>query len=75
MRNSDEDVFAIFRGEFDKAHEEGTMFLLTMHPFITGHRSRLAALERLVVHMKSKPGVWFATHEQVARAAAAQIRP
>ena len=74
-RMSDSDVFEIYRGEFDKAYEEGTMFLLTMHPFVTGHRSRLAALERLVVHMKSKPGVWFATHDQVARAAATQLRP
>ena len=69
-RMSDSDVEEIYRGEFDRAYEERTMFLLTMHPFVTGHRSRLAALERLVVHMKSKPGVWFATHEQVARAAA-----
>ena len=73
-RMSDSDVFEIYRGEFDKAYEERTMFLLTMHPFVTGHRSRLAALERLVSYMKSKPGVWFATHEQVARAAAAQLR-
>jgi hypothetical protein len=21
----------------------------------------------LILHMKSKPGVWFATHEQIAR--------
>ncbi|MBI3470276.1 MAG: polysaccharide deacetylase [Candidatus Solibacter usitatus] len=68
-RMSDSDVFEIYRGEFDKAYEEGTLFLLTMHPFVTGHRSRLAALERLVVHMRLKRGVWFATHEQVARAA------
>ncbi len=73
-RMSDQAVLEIYRAEFDMAHEEGTMFLLTMHPFVTGHRSRLAALERLIVHMKSKPGVWFATHEQVARAAAAQLR-
>ncbi|MBI3666052.1 MAG: polysaccharide deacetylase [Acidobacteria bacterium] len=72
-RMSDSDVFEIFRGEFDKAYEEGTLFLLTMHPFITGHRSRLAMLERLVVYMKSKPGVWFATHEHVAHAARAQL--
>lgn len=72
-RMSDNDVFEIYRAEFDKAYEEGTLFLLTMHPFVTGHRSRLAALERLVVYMKSKPRVWFATHEQVARAAAAQL--
>ncbi len=73
-RMGDQDVLEIYRGEFDKAYEEGTLFLLTMHPFVTGHRSRLAALDRLIVHMKSKHGVWFATHEQVARAAAKQLQ-
>ena len=43
------------------------MFLLTVHPHIIGHRSRIVLLERLIAHMKSKPGVWFATHEQIAR--------
>ena len=38
-----------------------------MHPHITGHRSRVAGLEKLIVHMKAKSGVWFATHEQIAR--------
>jgi hypothetical protein len=38
-----------------------------MHPHVTGHRSRIAALEKLIVHMKSRTGVWFATHEQVAQ--------
>lgn len=59
-------VFQIYKGEFDAAYQEGTMFILTMHPHITGHRSRIVALERLIAYMKSKPGVWFATHEQVA---------
>ena len=73
-RMSDNDVYEIYKAEFDKAYEERTMFLLTMHPFVSGHRSRIAAVERLVAYMKTKPGVWFATHEQVARAAAAQLR-
>ena len=30
------------------------MFLLTMHPHITGHRSRLPLLERLIRHMKAQ---------------------
>jgi hypothetical protein len=60
-------VFAIWKGEFDVAHEEGGLFILTMHPHIVGHRARAAMLERLLAHMKSKPGVWFATHEQIAR--------
>ena len=72
-RISDQDVYEIYRAEFDKAYEERTLFLLTMHPFVTGHRSRFAALEKLVLYMKSKPGVWFATHEQVAKAAATQL--
>jgi hypothetical protein len=70
---SDEDVFQVYRGEFDKAYEARTMFLLTMHPQITGHRSRIGVLERRVAYVTSKPGVWFATHEQVAGAAAAQL--
>ena len=73
-RIGDSDVYEIYKAEFDKAYEESTLFLLTMHPFVSGHRSRIAAVERLVSYMKSKPGVWFATHEQVARAAAAQLR-
>lgn len=64
---NEEDVFAIWKGEFDVAYDEGTMFILTMHPHISGHRARSAMLERLILHMKSKPGVWFATHEQIAR--------
>jgi peptidoglycan-N-acetylglucosamine deacetylase len=59
-------VFEVYKGEFDVAYQERTIFILTMHPHITGHRSRIAALEKLIVYMKSKPGVWFATLEQVA---------
>jgi peptidoglycan/xylan/chitin deacetylase (PgdA/CDA1 family) len=57
----------VFRSEFDVAYDEGGLYILTMHPHITGHRSRVAGLEKLILHMKSKPGVWFGTHEQIAR--------
>jgi peptidoglycan/xylan/chitin deacetylase (PgdA/CDA1 family) len=60
-------VLEVFQSEFDVAYEEGGLYVLTMHPHITGHRSRVAMLDRLIQHMKTKPGVWFATHEQVAR--------
>ncbi len=65
MRNAD-DVFSIWRDEFDVALEEGTMFILTMHQQVIGHRYRMQMLDRLIGHMKSKPGVWFATHAQIA---------
>lgn len=61
------DVYEVFQSEFDVAYEEGGLYLLTMHPHLTGHRSRAAMLERLIAYMKGKPGVWFATHEQIAR--------
>lgn len=60
-------VFEIWKREFDMAYDEGGMFLLTMHPQIIGHRSRISMLEELIQYMRSKPGVWFATHEDIAR--------
>ena len=59
-------VLDIFRREFDAAYEEGGLFLLTMHPHVIGYRSRLFILEELIRHMQSLPGVWFATHQDVA---------
>ncbi|HYM12377.1 MAG TPA: polysaccharide deacetylase [Bryobacterales bacterium] len=64
---SPELVDRIYRDEFDVAYQEGGLFVLTMHPFYTGHRSRALWLDKLIAYMKSKPGVWFATHEDVAR--------
>lgn len=59
-------VYQIYQGEFDGAYAEGGLFVLTMHPHVTGHRSRIVALQRLLSYMRSKPGVWFATLEDVA---------
>lgn len=67
------DVLEIWSAEFDMAYEEGTLFLLTMHPKYIGHRSRLAMLEDLIEYMASFDGVWFATHEEVARYAARSL--
>ena len=60
------DVMQVWIDEFDRAWEEGTMFLLTMHPHVIGHRSRIIALEGLIDHIKTKDGVWFGTHAEAA---------
>jgi peptidoglycan-N-acetylglucosamine deacetylase len=60
-------VYETWRAEFDKAYEERGLFQLTMHPRISGHRSRVAMLEQLITYIRGHRGVWFATHEQVAR--------
>jgi len=59
-------VEEIFTAEFDGAWREGGLFLLTMHPHIIGHRSRVPLLERLIRHMRQAGGCWFATHARVA---------
>jgi peptidoglycan/xylan/chitin deacetylase (PgdA/CDA1 family) len=64
------DVLDIFRREFDAAYEAGGVFQLTMHPHVIAYRSRIWILEELIRHAQAKPGVWFATHEQVTRYAA-----
>jgi peptidoglycan/xylan/chitin deacetylase (PgdA/CDA1 family) len=66
-----QDVHDIFRREFDAAYREGGLFQLTMHPHISGYRSRVWILEELIRHMKAHGDVWFATHADVVRHAKA----
>jgi len=67
-----EGVFDIFRRELDAAYREGGLFQLTMHPHISGYRSRIWILEELIRHAKAlgagkDGGVWFATHAEIAK--------
>ena len=61
------DVFDIFRREFEAAYEDGGLFQLTMHPHVIGYRSRIWILDELIRLAQARPGVWFGTHEEVAR--------
>jgi peptidoglycan/xylan/chitin deacetylase (PgdA/CDA1 family) len=56
-----------FKDDFDVAYREGSLVMLILHPHITGTRSRIRMLDDLILYMKSKPGVWFATAEDIAR--------
>jgi len=59
-------LYDLYKDEFDGAYEEGTLFVLTLHPYLSGHRAPMRHLDQFVAYMKSKPGVWFATGAQVA---------
>lgn len=61
------DVLDIFLREFEGAHAEGGLFLLTMHPHVIGYRSRIFILETLLERIADKGDCWIATHEQIAR--------
>ena len=65
--SSPRDVLQVYKDEFDVAYEEETTFVLTMHPHYIGHRSRIVALRELIEYIKTKPGVWFGTHEEAVR--------
>jgi len=67
-------VLDIFRREFDRAYEEGGLFLLTMHPHVIGYRSRISILEELIRHIRGHDDVWFATHADIAAYAAEGLR-
>ena len=60
-------VLDIFIREFDRAHADGGLFLLTMHPHVITYRSRIFILEELIRHIKARGDAWFATHADVAR--------
>jgi len=64
---SPELLYQLYKEEFDGAYEQHTMFVLTLHPHVTGHRAPMHHLDKFIAYMKSKPGVWFATGEQIAR--------
>ena len=61
------DVLQVYIDEFDVAYEEGTTFVLTMHPHYIGHRSRIVVLRELIEHIKTKSDAWFGTHEEAVR--------
>ncbi len=62
------DIARVWMDDFDKAYEERTTFVLTLHPHVSGHRSRIVALEQLIAHIESKGAgaVWWATHADAA---------
>ncbi|MFJ3667139.1 polysaccharide deacetylase [Streptomyces sp. NPDC090106] len=61
------EVLRVWQDEFDGALRDGGLFQLTLHPSISGHRSRIWLLAELLRHITASGPVWFATHEQIAR--------
>jgi peptidoglycan/xylan/chitin deacetylase (PgdA/CDA1 family) len=53
--------------ELDAMHRLGAAFVLCCHPFLSGRPARAEALERLIEHMESLPGLWITTVGEVAR--------
>ena len=68
---ADTDVtFRRWRDIFDYGynHVENPVYALTVHPQIIGQAHHIMMFERLIEHIISHDGVWFAPLEEVARA-------
>jgi peptidoglycan/xylan/chitin deacetylase (PgdA/CDA1 family) len=64
---SPQEVFELWRDEFDVLYEEGKFYCLTMHPLVTGRPAPSKTLEKIIAHVKSHEGVWIATAQEIAR--------
>ena len=60
------DVIARWTLELEALVEEGGLFMLTNHPFVSGRASRAAGLGRLIERCLEIDGVWVATAAQIA---------
>jgi peptidoglycan/xylan/chitin deacetylase (PgdA/CDA1 family) len=52
--------------EFDGIAADGGCFVLTMHPWIVGRPSRMAALRRVIDHVQERGDVWWTTCARLA---------
>jgi OHCU decarboxylase len=65
--NSGDQFETYLRDTFDMLYAEGgRMMSIGLHCRLVGRPGRAAALKRVIDHMKSHHGVWFATREQIA---------
>jgi len=60
------EVLARWTLELEALVDEGGLFMLTNHPFVSGRASRAAALERLIDRAREIDGLWIATGDEIA---------
>jgi peptidoglycan-N-acetylglucosamine deacetylase len=60
-------VFDLWWDAFMHQYRQGGYLNICLHPFISGRALRIAMLDRLIARMKTLPGVWFPTCEELAR--------
>lgn len=60
-------VLDMWWAAFWQQYQQGGYLNVCLHPFVSGRAQRIDMLDRLITRMKTLPGVWFPTCEQVAR--------
>lgn len=66
-----EDFSAYLKDSFDVLYAEGAthprMLSIGLHARVSGRPGRSAALDRFLSYARSRPGVWFARRDEIAR--------
>jgi len=60
------EVIARWTLELEALVDEGGLFMLTNHPFVSGRASRAAGLGRLIERAQAIDGLWIASAEEIA---------
>jgi len=60
-------VLEMWWDAFQQQYRQGGYLNICLHPFVSGRALRIDMLEKLIQRMKTLPGVWFSTCEEVAR--------
>jgi peptidoglycan/xylan/chitin deacetylase (PgdA/CDA1 family) len=68
-------VLGIWQDEFRAIRDWGGVYVLVMHPQVTGRPMRMAILQRFIAFTRQFDDVWYATGREIADAFAAQERP
>jgi len=62
-------VYEIWSAEFDYMYENvpNGVYMVTMHPYVSGRAHRFMMVEKLIQHMMAKPGVWLTRGVDIAK--------
>ena len=62
-----DEVLEYWWSAFQDQYRRSGYLNILLHPFVSGRALRVDMLDRLILRMKTLPGVWFPTCEDVAR--------
>lgn len=62
-----EALFQNWKQEFDATYLRGRYFSMVVHPSLIGWGNHLEMFEKIILHMKNHPGVWFTTGRECCR--------
>ena len=60
-------VLDLWWDAFMHQYRQGGYLNVCLHPFVSGRALRITMLDRLITRMKTLPGVWFPSCEELAR--------